>query len=230
MAIFERLIMRNYFIALLVGVLNFTAGAQFVIATDNVTGLPMTAKVFDKSKSNPYLYSETFNGKVVLADGKDMGNLNLLYDLELDIPLFIDAKGNFLKLNKTPLAFEFTTPENGLQVYKRGYPAMDKYTNDTFYQVLAEGKMQLVKKPKKSFTESTPYGTVGVVKQAIVTDTYYLSDGQQLKKIGKDPKALINALKDKKAVLTDSLATLKSKNLRNEEMMVLLLRIYNASN
>lgn len=109
----------------------------------------------------------------------------------LDIPVFVDAKGIFLKSNHAPLEFEMITTKKGLQTYKRGYPLIAKQDENTFYKVLADGKVQLLKKSKKNFTESIPYGTKDVIKEAIITETYYLFEGGQIEKITKDPKSLM---------------------------------------
>lgn len=214
---------------LLATAFSYTVSAQFVIATD-VTALPLSAKGLEKSATNPFLYNETLKGNIVLADRTSQNDLTLLYDIISDNPVIVDAKGSFLMLNQKPLQFEMNIPQKGTQVYKRGFPAINKYDEGSFYEVLVEGKVQLLKKAKKSFTESIPYGTVNVVKKALITDTYYLYDGTQLKKINKDPKALINAFGDQKTILNKYLAELKEKSTSNEDLMIALIGKYNAMN
>lgn len=221
--------MKKYLIIALAVSLSFTVKAQFLVVFDHVSSKPLTAQGLEKSTSNPYLYNETFKGKMTLVDNKQMENLNLLYDLVLDLPVFVDAKGVFLKPNNAPLEFEMLTPKKGLQIYKSGYPSFAKQDKSTFYEVLADGKAQLLKKSKKSFTESIPYGTKDVVKEAIITETYYLYEGGQIKKINKEPKSLLSVFNDKKINIASDLDVLKTQSKNNEDIMIALVNRYNSS-
>lgn len=221
--------MKKYLIIALALSLSFTVKAQFLVVFEHVSAKPITVQGLEKSTSNPYLYNETFKGKIILVNNKEIEDINVLYDLILDIPVFVDHKGVFLKLNETPKQFELLNPKKGLQVYKCGYPPIAKFNEATFYEVLEDGKAQLLKKSKKSFTESIPYGTKDVVKEAIITEAYYLYEGGQIKKITKDVKSLMSALRDKKINLATNLDTLKSGSKSNEKIMIALVNKYNSS-
>lgn len=222
--------MKKYLIVTVVVMLSYVAQAQFLVVTDNVSGQPLTSAALKENKNHAYLYDEPFKGKITLADQSQMDNVNILYDVVLDYPIMVDGKGTFLKLNIAPLKFELTNP-NGLHIYKLGYPPIERWDENSFYEVLEDGKATLLKKFKKSFTESIPYGTKDVVRQATIIESYYLVEGQQIKKVNKTPKAVISAFLDleKKQTLLKELTTIDVPTKNNEKAMIAFVKRYNSS-
>jgi len=105
--------------------------AQFLAATEVISGVPLTAKSSEQGDNTPYLHNETFKGTVKFANKKSSEDLNILYDLHADIPLVVDNQGRFLKFNDLPIEFSFNTGKGNYN-YKRGFPAVDKFTARDF--------------------------------------------------------------------------------------------------
>lgn len=224
--------MKSILLTALFGFFTYVSSAQFLIVTDNVDGRPLTTKHLENNPNTSYLFNETYKGSVVMMDGNLLPGLNVLYDLKLDAPMFIDPNGNFLKFNKTPLSFEMTNADDQKLVFKRGFPAIDKNTELSFYQVLVDGDIKLLKKYSKGVTEAVPYGGVRVEKTNVVISNYYLYDGKELRKIKKDPKSLANDLK-MQGELSSYLSQLKEKSTSkkessNENLLVALVQQSNA--
>jgi hypothetical protein len=106
--------MKSFVLSVLLVGLTASANAQFIIVTDNVSGIPINAKSLGDNPNTPYLFNETYKGKVVMADGNVLEGLNILYDLIADAPMFINMEGQFVKFNESPLAFEMVVSDNNV--------------------------------------------------------------------------------------------------------------------
>ncbi|SOD20050.1 hypothetical protein [Pedobacter xixiisoli] len=219
---------KQLFICIKLLLASLSLNAQFLAATEVVSGVPLTSKSSGQTDNTPYLHNETFNGSVKFANQKSSENLALLYDLNADVPLAVDKQGRFLKFNELPIEFSYSIPGKGTYTYKRDFPAIDKFAERDFYEVLIVGKIQLLKKTRKSFTESIPYGSATLVKKAVYADFYYLFDGKTMTRIKKDTKSLAEKLKEPN--LSHYYKENKNKFATEEDLMIAIVEEHNKMN
>lgn len=126
-------------------------------------------------------------------------------------------------------AFVFSVPvlefsllgDSGEKTFRCGFPNVENNTAKTFYEVLYDGKTKLLKTYKSSIVEEATYS--GPKKRIYSSnETFYVLRGQELVKMKKDKKALLEALKDKSAEVEKYLSSNKLKIKEWEELIEVL--------
>ncbi|MBU3744544.1 MAG: hypothetical protein FGM61_08350 [Sediminibacterium sp.] len=131
----------------------------------------------DNKSVNTWLLKKFSKGDLVFTDGKNSSDTSMNYSM-LTGELCFMYEGLLYKVSKPVKKFSLTAAsENGseqIRQFENGFPAIDKNTNTTFYEVIFEGTKWIVLKywymqPR----ESTAYG--GTTEKTFVTLTdYYL--------------------------------------------------------
>lgn len=98
------------------------------------------------------------------------------------------------------------TTEAGINrhVFANGYPAIDNNSTETYYEVLQNGKVQLLMLTRKKLIElKGGIGMPGAEKEFMKVDLYYVVKDGVISAVKKDKNFLPEYLSDKKQELTD---------------------------
>jgi len=96
------------------------------------------------NQNNPYLFKEWYSGTVRTSDDQVHDGIMLRYDLKKDEVEYKTDAGLFrISTGITELSIPTGTD---LYTFKNGFPAVDGYTNNSFYRVLYDGNTKLLKK------------------------------------------------------------------------------------
>jgi hypothetical protein len=204
------------------------ANIAFAEAYDK-EGKPLTnvnKQVFGSSALNEYWG----NGKVTLLNGFVLKNIELQFDLYLNelhfrkdniVYLFVDSIREFAMDFKDSLDMRSV-------VFRSGYPAIQKKTGATFYQVLADGKnLQLLNYKTKEVREKYEY--LGPVhKEYDTNDAYFIYDVKSgaMKSISLKKNSLLKAL-PAYAESINAFAVQNNANLKSEKEMIELFKLLN---
>jgi hypothetical protein len=110
--------------------------------------------------------------------------------------------------------------------FRGGYPAVDNNTPNTFYEVLVDGKLALLKLHKKTTGLSQQNALASNKREFILQEDVYLaSKGQAPVKWKKDKDALLELMGDKKTEVNAWLGKNKV-NLKKEEGLADLVKFY----
>lgn len=180
---------------------------------NDINGRPMLARQYQDVEGSPFLIDDWSKGTVKLNNGSTFKDLELKYNLENDDVYFKNSNGE-------PLAFadpvkEFTLSyisDNQPQSkhYVSGYQSTDNTAANMFYEVLATGTVQLLKRTNKYVITSKQYNSATVNKTFGQNTKYYLVLNGKATPVKNDKKALLEQLKDKQDQLT---AYLKSNKV-----------------
>ncbi len=173
-------------------------------------------------EGSPYLFDDWKKGVVKLKNGKTYKDVDLKLNVLSDEVLFKDAKGNTLVFVDEVSEFKI-----GDVLMRAGYQASEGRTEKSFYQVLSDGGTTLLKRQSKSIVEEKPFNSATVQKKILSTESYYLARNNQLVKVKKDKKAILEALGEKSVELEKYIASNKL-NLKEERDMSQLLNYYNS--
>ena len=159
-----------------------------------------------------------------MSNGNFIENVLLRFDQVQDQLLFKDNTDKEMLFSE-PIV-EFTIDGD---IFRGGYVPIDGAKPSVFYEVLEDGKTQLLKRTSKKIFEETPYSSATKVKTISSTETYYLlpNGGTQLVKVKKDKKSLLDAMGNKKSEL-DQFIKDQRLNLRNDSDMAKLVAYYNS--
>ncbi|MBC5993859.1 hypothetical protein [Pontibacter cellulosilyticus] len=216
------------FSAVLVLVATTSATAQFAIV-DN-TGQPFLTKNYTDVQGSAYLYDSWKKGSVTTARDITYDGIELMYDQVEDQLIFKGSGGVAKTFNQPIKAFTLkASKDNAIlkeQVFLSGFMPIDGAKPATFYEVLADGEVQLLRRSAKRIFEELPYGSATKVKAFKIDSFYYISKEGKLTKIKNDKKSVLQALSDKKTALESYIKTNKL-DLKKDEELAKLITYYN---
>ncbi len=175
------------------------ASAQYL---HDYQGKAYTEQSYTDVDGSPYLTTNWFAGTVQLANGKNV-NAKLKYDLLKDELLFQNPKDSVPMVFVDPVkGFTFNLfkiDESNLVplVFSNGYPAADNQTPVSFYQVIADGKVKLLKYYHKIIRTDQAFNSASATKTFVLIDFYYLLAGNKIVRIKPGKKVLLAMLNDK---------------------------------
>lgn len=111
--------------------------------------------------------------------------------------------------------------------FRSGYPAIDKNTDNTFYEVLSDGNIQLLRHITKEIQETKNEMSGEISKQFIKREEYYIFLNGQIRKIKRDKDFIFEIMSDKKDKIEEYLKG-KKLNFKNTEMLTRLFEYYNS--
>jgi hypothetical protein len=201
---------------------NNLSNSAFAEAYD-VNGKPFTSKSLENIEGSPMFSTDWNLANITFSNGKIVKNIPVQFNLE-DNQLYF-KKGDTILLFADPVAsFQFAyTNDNAkkLAYFRNGYPSIQKNTGDTYYQVLADGPMQLLKYSYKSIAQRSDYNQVKYEYQLWQNLFAYNASTHVIIKI-KDKSSLTNAFPVYAKAIND-FAVQKNSKLKSTQSMIMLM-------
>ncbi len=179
-----------------------TRAQQSQILNDN-QGKPVMQQGYTDVEGSPYLNANWFPGVVNLAGGKAV-TAKIKYDLVKDELLFQSPRDSMALAFVTPVkSFSFGVfgvDETSLVplVFSNGYASIDDQTTASFYQVIADGKVKLLKRYRKVIHSDQAFNSATTTKSFVMRDAvYYLIKDGKIEKFKTSQKTVLAALNDK---------------------------------
>jgi hypothetical protein len=139
-------------------------------------------------QGTPYLFDDWMPGSAITETGNTYANLKLKYDIRFNQVIF-------LRNEDQPMLF--AEPLNSFVInnmhFAKGFTPVDVQTSSTFYQVLADGKVKLLKYFRKVVEERQSYGAP-TEKKYRQSQYYYIARGNQMITVRPDKKTMLAAL------------------------------------
>ena len=128
-------------------------------------------------KGNPYLDNGWVVGSIEFANGEVFENLTLRFD---QVNELISCKINDTEKVITKPVRKFIVGDSTTgKKFENGYPKINANTVETFYEILTDGKISLLKLESKSIAGFRGYNQI--VEQKVVKSTeYYLVNGDKI--------------------------------------------------
>jgi hypothetical protein len=189
----------------------------------NVGGNALTTFNSAGIQGTPYYKEEWTPGTVKFRNQTVATGLNLRFDVYNNNVYFQRDGGTF---KFTEAVSEFTLGNNKDFVCRNGYPAIDKQDEKTFYEVLADGKIQLLKFRQKIVREFAEMGKPKEQRFEDLEQLYAMTKDYRMVKIKKSKGDILKALPE----YTDSINKIIAAsdiNPRNETSLTLLFQELN---
>jgi hypothetical protein len=172
-------------------------------------------------QGTPYLFDDWLPGSVVTEDGKTYDNLKLRYNIRFSQLIFLNQNDEVLGFREPVKMFTINH-----MVFANGFPPVDTQTIAAFYQVLADGKIKLLKYSKKVIEERQTYGATAMEKSYRKMQSYYIFKDGKMVKVRADKKSLLAALPDHSAQL-ESYIKDNNVNLKDDMAIAQVIVYYN---
>ncbi|MGN7987412.1 hypothetical protein ACTJKC_08730 [Pedobacter sp. 22226] len=170
-----------------------------------------------------YLYETWNKGSVKLSNDSLYKGMNLMYDLSNDRLIF-KADNDLPQLFKLAVKeFTITSSENGgaSKKFKSGYPSIDGGNEKTFYEILSEGKITLLKRVQMKRVDEREAGMLYSVKKMKPVDTYFIEKAGKLEKIKRERSAIYPLLSQNKAEVDSYISSNKLNIKKDSDLSVL---------
>src|SRR6185503_7743621 len=142
---------------------------------------------------------------VKLASGEEFNNISARLDIYKQM-IQINLNGDTAKYILPGVVSEvifFDTLQSKPVSYKFqcGYPTVDNLNKNSFYQVLSEGKVELLKSQEKRINKFKNDMTGEVSSQFDNYEDYYVYVKYELRRLKKDKEYILDLLSDKRKEL-----------------------------
>jgi hypothetical protein len=196
----------------------------------DINGVAMPTKIYTNVDGSPYLIDNWVKGSVKLANGKTYKDVLLKYDM-VDGQLYFQHKPEETLTFVDPVKeFKLSYIESDMQqlkLFRNGYPSIAGGNEKSFYEVLSDGTIQLLKHDAKSISEYKEYNSATVTKKFDDNIKYYLYNNNKLVAIKPDKKSILAAIPNKQPEL-DAYIKTNNLNLKKDEDLAKLIIYYNS--
>ena len=198
----------------------------------DLQGKPYMEQSYTEVDGDPFLINNWADGNIDFVNGKT-GAVRVKYDLVKDVLLF-QHKGDSTAMYFVDQVKGFTLTNSFIHesnilplVFNSGYPVIDVQTTASFYQVIASGKMQLLRHYHKAIRTDQAFNSATVTKTFAFTDLYYLYANNKISRIKPSQKSILAAMADKS---TEIQTYLKSNTVdyKNDAALAKLFNYYNS--
>ena len=122
----------------------------------DLNGYSLLKKYDPEIKGTPFINDNWELAKITLSEGKEISHLPIKLNIESNELYFLDSTGKEMiaikGLVKKIDYLNYWSKDSIKYVFKSGYPNIDKQTENYYYQVLTEGKIELLAKKFKYIT------------------------------------------------------------------------------
>ena len=197
-------------------VFSLSVSAQQVVNLPMPGGRPIPSESIDNVKGNPYLSNTWDKGTVKLKDTPgDFTGMELMYDQVSDKLLFKKGDDKFEFL--LPVE-SFTIGEGpSVQVFKSGFPPVLNNTEKSFYEVLKDGQIKLLKQTKKEVVITKGYNQV-TEKRYDQRLRYFVLDSNKIYEIKPTKKGIATAISEQGLKANELLVS--NPSIRNEKEFI----------
>ena len=196
-------------------------------------GRPINELFYTDIEGDPYLMNAWISGTVVLQNSKSVA-ATLKLDIYNNRLLFQGKNGETLEFIDKLTGFTLSITDKEISniaplVFANGFPVTDKQTENSWYQIIADGKVKLLKLYGKQTVESRAFNSATTTKSFVPFQVYYVLKNNQLIKTGANKKAMLKILDDHAAQLDAYLKT-NNINFKSDTDLQKLFTWYNALN
>lgn len=196
------------------------------ILADRVTGNIYKGNDIPGIMGSPFLFEDWLPGTLFMKDGAKATQLQLRYDAYQNEVLFLH-EGKPLVVVNPLIEFVITPATQPPMRFRCGYQAVERNTDATFYQVIYDGNVTLLKHLYKKITEISEYNKASVQRELTLEESYYIAKaGLPPVKIKKDRASVLKTLEDPDGKFAAWLD--KNRNrCKSEEDIMAALKAYN---
>jgi len=180
----------------------------------DLNGRPIFENSYMEIEGSPYLNDAWARGTVKAKhNGKVYEIAKMRYDVYKDEVEYEE--------NQKPYRFggeisEFVTNEG---IFRSGFPALESLTNSSFYQVLYDGNLKLLKRNIVRIQSEKLYNSATQTKRFLKESALYLFKNGVMTRLTKDKKSLLEAMGDKQAEIEQFIKIEKLKLSKEEDVL-----------
>jgi hypothetical protein len=158
-----------------VGVANGVNNAMTL--TQDVYGRPVLLKNETNIEGSAFFADEYLPAYLYILNNKRVFFNRVKLDLAQHKVMYSDSVGSVMEAVTLVHRLIFMLPEMAdSTVFELGYQAVDKQTERSYYEVLVDGEVQLLRYASIRVIEQQPYGSASLYKKYITDNFYYIAN------------------------------------------------------
>lgn len=207
------------------------ANSSNELLTD-VLGRPVYLKVTYNMEGSPFYPTEYTKADIYIKSGKVYPSIATRFNMEENTLLLKLDDGNELVVTTPVPRIVFRdTGLNGQMlgvVFENGFPAADKQTTSTYYQVVDSGKIKLLRYYSVTYLDKKEYGQASITRIYDMKETWYMFlPDKTMHKLEKGKEAFLALIPDRKEDVRQYIDQ-KGYKCKKEEEWKDVLRYYNS--
>ncbi|GGE58572.1 hypothetical protein EV200_103386 [Pedobacter psychrotolerans] len=202
---------------------------QDILRLKNVVGkTPLRTQQYSEYVGSAFFSDVWSKGIVKDVNGTSIKDIELKYDELTDELLFRSNDGQELGFAVQVSQFEININTSGnlkKHFFKNGFPAIAKSSERSFFEILHNGKINLLKKNYKRVEESRAFNTATVTKTIINRLKYFTYDGFRITEFKRDIKSLQKVFGETSLVVIEYIKNQKL-DIKNDDDLIKVLEFY----
>jgi hypothetical protein len=175
---------------------------------------------------NPYLFKDWSDGVVRFTSGRTLTQFKLKFDC-LKNMLLLEFNGNAFAAESKVQEFVMYPKKKDSLLFRRGFPATEKTSENTYFQVLIQDKASLLRLIARNIIEEKQVVSNGRVNRRMEdAEFYYLLQNGVMTLLPADRTELPEKFGDKKEAIAAFIAT-RQLRMHSPEDFVLVVKKYN---
>jgi hypothetical protein len=157
--------------------------------------------------------------------GEIYKDIKVKYSVLGDLLYFLGEKDATMKFIVPIKEFTLLSTLGSPKVFRSGFPKTNDYNEASFYQVLTEGKVMLLKKVIKRITDRREYNSAVTTKEFISNTKYFLYQDGKMAELKRDKSFILSYLTKKEEM--EKFMTTNKADVKNEVHLIALFNFYN---
>lgn len=186
---------------------------------------------YESIEGSPFFIDHYCLAHLKLNKGKEYQNIPVKLNLYTQEIVLIDGENKeIVPVDGLVTNINFTDTTEGIShVYKfrSDYPPVDKNNSFTFYQVLSDGRLQLLKHIWKEIVEEKNIQSGEIRKTFIMREEYYIFSNGEMRKLKKNKEYVEELMKDQQQKISQYEKE-KKINFKNITSLAGLFDYYNS--
>lgn len=179
--------------------------ASFAIAQNDRPASKLSDGEFDAVRGSPFLQEDWADGVVRFTSGRIVSQFKIKFDCARNRLMLQFGGSSFATESKISSFTVYTKSNNGKDsmVFRKGFPNTDVSTDETFFQVLLQGRTTLLRLVQKNIVEEKDL--LGSNKRRYFEEDehyYLLKDGTMIR-LPEDKNDVAQSFPDKAAALQE---------------------------
>ncbi len=147
---------------------------SFSTLLKDIRGTPIPINASYQVTGSLFYPKDYCEASIKVKNGKKYDSVSVKLNLQ-DNDVYVKFGDGIEMIATIPLEnIDFSGCENNKKTtFKSGFPAIEKQTDKSFYQVLSSGNLLLLKYANLSYRDEVPYGTATVTRNYETQPSYY---------------------------------------------------------
>jgi len=183
---------------------------------------------YDNVSGNPYLFKDWSDGVIRFTSGRVLTQFKLKFNSYKNQLILEFSGSSFAAESKVRefVMYQKSGRNKDSMIFRKGYPQFEKATEETFYQVMFEGKITLLRLISKNISEQREVVGGNVTRRLEDAEQCFLFRNGKMTPLNYDKSELLDQLADKSAQLSAYISA-EQIRIRTAEDIVKVIRKYN---